>query len=45
MDEILKDLDFCFAYINDIVVFSRSPQEHDKQLRIASPNYKITESF
>ena len=25
MDEILKDLDFCFAYIDDILVFSRSP--------------------
>jgi len=33
-DEILKDLDFCFAYIDDILVFSRSPQEHDQQLRI-----------
>jgi hypothetical protein len=30
MDEILKDLDFCFAYTNDILVFSRSPQEHDQ---------------
>jgi len=34
MDEILKDLDFCFAYIDDILVFSRSPQEHDQHLRI-----------
>ena len=34
MDEILKDLDFCFAYINDILVFSCSPQEHDQHLRI-----------
>jgi cleavage and polyadenylation specificity factor subunit 1 len=33
MDEILKDLDFCFAYIDDILVFSRSPQEHDLHLR------------
>ena len=30
MDEILKDLDFCFAYIDGILVFSRSPQEHDQ---------------
>ena len=33
MDEILKDLDFCFAYIDDILVFSHSPQEHDEHLR------------
>jgi hypothetical protein len=29
MDEILKDLDFCVAYL-DILVFRRSPQEHDQ---------------
>ena len=34
MDEILKNLDFCFAYIDDILVFSCSPQEHDQHLRI-----------
>ena len=33
MDEILKDLNFCFAYIDDILVFSHSPQEHDEHLR------------
>jgi len=34
MDEILKDLDFCFAYTDDILVFSRSPQEQDQYFRI-----------
>jgi cleavage and polyadenylation specificity factor subunit 1 len=33
VDEILKDLDFCFAYIDDILVFSCSPLEHDQHLR------------
>jgi hypothetical protein len=33
MDEILKDMDFCFSYLDDILVFSRSPEEHDKHLR------------
>jgi hypothetical protein len=33
MDEILKDSDFCFAYLDDILVFSHSPQEHDQHLR------------
>jgi len=26
MDEILKDLDFCFAYIDDMLVFRRTPK-------------------
>ena len=29
MDEILKDLDFGCAYIDNILFFNRSPQEHD----------------
>jgi len=29
MDEILKDLDFRFAYLDDILVFSHSLQEHE----------------
>jgi hypothetical protein len=32
MDKILKDLDFCFAYLDDILVFSRSSEEHDEHL-------------
>jgi len=36
MDEILKDLDFSFAYIDDILVFGRSHQEHDQHLRTLS---------
>ena len=34
MDEILKNLDFCFAYIDDILAFSRSPQKHYQQFHI-----------
>jgi hypothetical protein len=34
MDEILKDLDFCFAYLDDNIVFSRFSEEHDQNLRI-----------
>jgi hypothetical protein len=33
MDDILKDLDFCFAYLDDILVFSRSSLEHEQHLR------------
>jgi hypothetical protein len=34
MDDILRELDFCFAYVDDILVFSRSPEEHEQHLRI-----------
>ena len=33
MDEILRGFDFCFAYIDDILVYSRSPEEHERHLR------------
>jgi hypothetical protein len=45
MDEILKNLDFCFAYMVEILVFSRSPEEHDQHLRTPLPNSKPTTSF
>jgi hypothetical protein len=32
MDDILRGLDFCFAYLDDILVFSRSLEEHKKRL-------------
>ena len=34
IDDVLKDLDFCFSYLDDILVFSRSSAEHDQHLRI-----------
>jgi hypothetical protein len=33
MDDIIRDLDFCFAYMDDILVFSRSPEQHERHLR------------
>jgi hypothetical protein len=33
MDEVLKDLDFCFSYLDDILVFSHSAEEHEQHLR------------
>jgi hypothetical protein len=29
MDDILRGLDFCFAYLDDILFFSRSLKEHE----------------
>jgi hypothetical protein len=33
MDDILLGIDFCFAYLDDILVFSRSLEKHERQLR------------
>ena len=40
MDERLKDLNSCFAYIDHIVVFSHSPQEHEEHLRTLFTQFK-----
>jgi cleavage and polyadenylation specificity factor subunit 1 len=33
MDDILRELDFCFAYLDDILVFSRLLEEQEQHLR------------
>jgi cleavage and polyadenylation specificity factor subunit 1 len=33
MDDILRELDFCFAYLDDILLFSHSLEEHEQHLR------------
>jgi hypothetical protein len=33
MDDILRDLNFCFAYLEDILAFSWSLEEHKQHLR------------
>jgi cytoskeleton-associated protein 5 len=37
MDDILRELDFCFAYLDDILMFSRLLEEHEQHLRILFP--------
>jgi hypothetical protein len=34
MDEVLRGLDFCFAYLDDILVYSHSLEEHGRHLRV-----------
>jgi transposase InsO family protein len=34
IDEVTRGLNFCFAYIDDILVFSKSKEEHDDHLRL-----------
>jgi hypothetical protein len=33
IDDIVKDLPFCFSYLDDILVSSHSPEEHDMHMR------------
>jgi hypothetical protein len=33
IDEVLRDIDFCYAYIVDVLFASTSEEEHEQQLR------------
>lgn len=33
VDEVTRGLDFCFAYLDDFLIYSKDEQEHEKHLR------------
>jgi hypothetical protein len=33
MDDVLRGLDVCFAYLDHILIFSQSLEEHEQHLR------------
>lgn len=40
MDEVLRDLDFAYAYIDDVSISSRTEEEHKKHLRIVFERFR-----
>ena len=34
MDEVLKDLSFCWCYIDDIIIWSKTLEEHLQHLQV-----------
>lgn len=34
MDEVLRDLNFCYGYLDDILVFSKDIHQHEQHLRL-----------
>jgi len=34
IDEVVRGLDFCFAYVDDILIFSKSKEEHKQHLQL-----------
>ena len=44
MRGILKDFDFVIAYLDDIIIFSRTVEEHLSHIKKSLGNYKLQNS-
>ena len=40
MDQVLCGLDFCYIYINDVLIASNTPEEHKVHLRLVVQHFK-----
>jgi hypothetical protein len=45
MDDVLRALDFCFAYLDDILVFSRSLEKYERYVRAFFDRLQTTVSY
>ena len=41
MDQVLHGLDFCYVYIDDVLVASRTPEEHKLHLRMVLEHFQL----
>ena len=41
MDEVLRGLDFCYVYIDDVLIASRTPDEHKVHLRLVLQRFVL----
>ena len=41
MDQVLRGLDFCYVYIDDVLITSHTPQEHKEHLRLVLQRFEL----
>ena len=40
MDQVLRGLDFCYVYIDDVLIASNTPEEHKVHLRLVLQRFE-----
>ena len=40
MDQVLRGLDFCYVYIDDVLIASHTPEEHNVHLRLVLQRFQ-----
>ena len=41
MDQVLRGLDFCYVYIDDVLIASHTPQEHKEHLHLVLQRFEL----